>query len=57
VYGGLIDTLVIDDADAALAAAVEAMNVRAVVVPTLMTGPDATASLGRRIAEEITVRR
>jgi LPPG:FO 2-phospho-L-lactate transferase len=57
VYGGLIDTLVIDDADAALAAAVEAMNVRAVIAPTLMTGSDATASLGRRIAEEITVRR
>src|SRR5690606_38975212 len=38
-YADIVGTLVIDEADAALADAVEAEGVRCVVTPTLMTGP------------------
>ncbi len=38
-------TLVIDEADADLAGAVEAEGVRCVVAPTIMTGPDESAAL------------
>jgi len=44
-YPGLVDALVIDDADAAAAAAVEALGVRAVVVPTLMRDAAARRAL------------
>ncbi len=45
IYTGIIDTLVIDDADAALAQAVESSGVRAVVAPTLMTDDDRRRAL------------
>jgi hypothetical protein len=40
-------TLVIDEADAALASAVAAEGVRPVVAPTIMTGPQESAALAR----------
>jgi LPPG:FO 2-phospho-L-lactate transferase len=47
LYAPLAATLLIDSADADLAAAVEAEGVRAVVTPTVMTGPDEAAALAR----------
>ena len=47
LYAPLAATLVIDEADAALAPAVEAEGLRCVVTPTVMTGPaEATALAG-----------
>ncbi|MBI2755839.1 MAG: 2-phospho-L-lactate transferase [Chloroflexi bacterium] len=46
-YAGLIDTLIIDEADAALAAAVQACGLRARVTPTLMRDASAGAALAR----------
>ena len=46
-YAGLIDALVIDHADAALAPAIEALGVRAVVTDTIMRGPEEKAALAR----------
>jgi LPPG:FO 2-phospho-L-lactate transferase len=48
-YEALAGTLVIDTADAALAAEVEAVGMRCVVTPTLMTGPPEAAALGRAV--------
>ena len=47
-YRDVVGTLVIDEADAALAAAVAAVGVRAVVAPTIMSSPRAAAELARR---------
>ena len=47
VYAEWCATLVIDTADAALAAAVEAEGVRAVVAPTIMKGIDESAALAK----------
>ncbi len=47
-YRDVVGTLVIDEADAALAAAVADVGVRAVVAPTIMTSPQAAAELARR---------
>jgi LPPG:FO 2-phospho-L-lactate transferase len=47
LYASFCATLVIDEADAGLAAAVEAEGVRAVVAPTIMKGPDESAALAR----------
>ena len=49
VYAEVCGTLVIDTADAELAAAVEAEGVRAVVVPTIMKGPEESAALARAV--------
>ncbi len=49
LYAPLVATLVIDDADAALAPAVEAEGLRCVVVPTVMTGPAEAEALARRV--------
>jgi LPPG:FO 2-phospho-L-lactate transferase len=46
VYADFVGTLVVDDADAALAEAVEACGVRCVVAPTIMHSPEHAASLG-----------
>ena len=46
LYAPLAATLVVDEADAALAAAVEAEGVRCVVAPTIMRDPAAAAALG-----------
>jgi LPPG:FO 2-phospho-L-lactate transferase len=49
LYRDLAATLVIDDADAHLAPAVEAEGLRCVVAPTIMSGPDEAAALGRTV--------
>jgi LPPG:FO 2-phospho-L-lactate transferase len=49
LYAPLAATLVVDDADAHLASAVEACGVRCVVAPTIMSGPDEAAALGRTV--------
>jgi LPPG:FO 2-phospho-L-lactate transferase len=47
LYAPLAATLVIDDADAALAPAVEAEGMRCIVTPTVMTGTAEAAALAR----------
>ena len=47
IYAELCGTLVIDEADADLAGAVEAEGVRAVVAPTIMKGADEAAALAK----------
>ena len=47
LYADWCSTLVIDEADAPLADAVEAEGVRAVVAPTIMKGPDEAAALAK----------
>ncbi len=49
LYAPLAGTLVIDEADAGLAAAVEAEGVRAVVAPSVMTSPGEAAALARAV--------
>src|SRR5829696_4576307 len=46
-YRGLIDALVLDTVDAALAPRVEALGIRAVVTDTIMRGPAEKAALAR----------
>ena len=48
-YRGLIRALVIDEADAHEAAAIEAEGVRAIAAPTLMTGPEDAERLARLV--------
>jgi LPPG:FO 2-phospho-L-lactate transferase len=50
LYAPLVATLVIDDADADLADAVEAEGVRCVVAATVMSGPPEAAALGELVA-------
>lgn len=50
-YRGLIRALVIDEADAREAPAIEAEGVRAVVAPTLMAGPEDAERLARIVLE------
>ena len=47
IYASLATTLVVDEADAELAGAVEAEGVRCVVAPTVMHGPEEAAALAR----------
>jgi len=47
LYAGLAATLVVDEADASLAGAVEAEGMRCVVAPTVMRGPAEAAALAR----------
>ena len=56
IYAELAGTLVIDEADAHLADAVEAEGVRCVVAPTIMSSPERAAALGRTVLEAVTVR-
>lgn len=49
LYAPLAGTLVIDEADAGLAAAVEAEGVRAVVAPSIMSSPAEAAALARAV--------
>lgn len=51
LYAGLAATLVIDDADAGLAGAVEAEGVRCVVTPTVMRGAAEAAALARAVLD------
>jgi LPPG:FO 2-phospho-L-lactate transferase len=48
-YAGLIDTFVMDDVDAALAPAVEALGVRAVVTDTIMTDDASRARIAAAV--------
>jgi LPPG:FO 2-phospho-L-lactate transferase len=47
LYAGVAGTLVVDDADAGLAADVEAAGMRCVVAPSIMSSPEAAAALAR----------
>jgi LPPG:FO 2-phospho-L-lactate transferase len=47
LYADVAGTLVVDTADAALAAEVEAVGVRCVVAPTIMHGPPEAAELAK----------
>jgi LPPG:FO 2-phospho-L-lactate transferase len=47
LYADVIGTLVIDDADADLAPAIEEVGVRVVVTDTIMSGPERSAALAR----------
>ncbi len=47
LYAGFAATLVIDEADASLASAVETAGMRAVVAPTIMKGADEAAALAK----------
>lgn len=49
LYAPLVSTLVIDDADAAHASAIEAEGVRCVVAPTIMHGTDDAVRLARLV--------
>ncbi len=51
LYAPFASTLVVDDADARHAAAVEAEGMRCVVAPTLMTGRAEAAALARTVLE------
>jgi LPPG:FO 2-phospho-L-lactate transferase len=51
LYAPLAATLVVDDADAGLARAVEAAGMRCVVAPTIMRGPVESAALARVVLE------
>jgi LPPG:FO 2-phospho-L-lactate transferase len=55
-YADLASVLVIDDADAALAPAVEAEGLRCVVAPTVMAGPAEAAALAATVLEAAPVR-
>ena len=49
IYAPVAATLVVDEADADLAPAVEAEGMRCVVAPTIMRGPDEAAALARTV--------
>lgn len=51
LYAPLASTLVIDEADAALASAVEAEGLRAVVAPSIMRTPEIAAALARTVLD------
>ena len=51
LYASLAATLVVDEADAALAPAVEATGMRCLVRPTGMRGPEEAAELARAVME------
>lgn len=53
LYAPLAATLVIDEADAALSASVEAEGIRAVVAPTVMSTPERAAALARTILTDL----
>lgn len=51
LYAGLVDGFVLDEADAGLAAEVEALGIRALVTPSVMGGPEDRARLAARVLE------
>jgi LPPG:FO 2-phospho-L-lactate transferase len=51
LYNELAATLVVDEADAGLAADVEAAGMRCVVAPTIMRSPEDSAALAKRVLE------
>jgi LPPG:FO 2-phospho-L-lactate transferase len=52
-YAPWVSTLVIDEADAALAGAVEAEGIRCVVAPTIMSSVDRSAALSRTVLDAL----
>jgi LPPG:FO 2-phospho-L-lactate transferase len=52
-YAPWVSTLVVDDADAGLAGAVEAEGVRCVVAPTIMSDVDRSAALARIVIDAV----
>lgn len=53
LYQDFLDVFVLDRADQALAAQVEALGMRAVVTNTIMTGPEEKRALARVVAEAL----
>ena len=53
LYAGLVDWYVLDEQDAALAGAVEALGMRVHVTDTMMTGPERRAALARSVLSAI----
>jgi LPPG:FO 2-phospho-L-lactate transferase len=53
LYAGLVDVMVIDDVDAALAPAVEALGFDVVVTDTIMGGPDGRERLARNLLTHV----
>ena len=53
LYAEVAGTLVVDDADAALAPDVEAAGMRCVVAPTIMRGPAEAAALAKTVLEAV----
>lgn len=53
LYAGVVDTFVLDDADAALAPAVEGLGMDALVLPTVMSTDADRAALARAIMERM----
>jgi len=51
IYAELAATLIIDEADADLASAVEAEGVRCIVAPTIMSSPERSAALARVVLD------
>ena len=51
IYAGLIDLLVIDDVDAELVPAIEALGIRTLVTGTIMGGPEDRERLAREILD------
>ncbi len=51
LYAPWVGTLVVDDADASHAAAIEAEGVRCVVTPTVMSTPERAAALARAVVD------
>jgi LPPG:FO 2-phospho-L-lactate transferase len=49
IYRGLVDTMVIDEQDRALAPRVEALGMRCLVTDTMMTSPERKAELARDV--------
>jgi len=56
IYAGVAGTLVIDEADADLAGAVEAEGLRCVVAPTIMSSPARSAALARVVLAAVAPR-
>ncbi|MGI8606466.1 MAG: 2-phospho-L-lactate transferase [Gaiellaceae bacterium] len=54
LYAELVSTFVVDPADAELAPAIEALGLRAVVVPTVMVDPLERGEIGRGLVEALT---
>jgi LPPG:FO 2-phospho-L-lactate transferase len=52
-YAGLIDTLIVDHADAALSAAIRQLGIRPIVTGTVMTAPEDRSALAERILDFI----
>lgn len=53
IYRDLVGTMVIDEEDAALAPAIEALGLRCIVAPTIMSQPGVAASLARAAVEAV----